>query len=370
MGRRSRDTAKVNASLSEVAPALVFVLLLASCDAEPDIAAHRREMASPSGGSNSGGATSDVSPPPEGLGGAEAEPSPLVLSGDLQAHDPEIVVTAAGYHLFFTGDFISTKTSSDLLDFRAGRQVFDEMPSSIRARLDRVTDLWAPDVSFFGGAFHLYFAASTFGTGVSCIGHATAPEIAFPTTWTDEGEVICSDVDEIVDWDAIDPSTFFDENGDVWMVFGSYGSGIKLIRLDATGRRSGTSLYALAARPVEEAIQAPSMLYHEGFYYLFASFDQCCAGVNSTSNIRVGRAEDVSGPFIDREGVPLIEGGGSPFITGNQEFRGVGGSSVFDVRGRLFIAYHAYDASLAGQATLRIAPLSFDDEAWPISHDP
>lgn len=346
-----------------------------ACDAEPDVAARRVGGASFQGtggaGTDGSGGAVPIDPPPiDNMGGADGVPAPLTLSGDLQAHDPELVVTPGGYFLFFTGDLISTKVSSDLLEWSATEPVFSEMPLWVNQRLDGVTDLWAPDVSFFGGKYHLYYAASTYGTGVSCIGHATAPELSDGTIWLDEGDVICSDVDEIVDWDAIDPSTFVDEAGSWWMVFGSYSSGIKLIPLDSDGRRRGVELYSLANRPEEKAIQAPSMLFHEGFYYLFASFDQCCAGVNSTSNIRVGRSTDVTGPFIDKEGTPLLESGGSPFIVGNDNFRGAGASSIFEYDGRLFIAYHAYDASLAGQATLRIAPLAFDEEAWPIPHDP
>src|SRR5690606_845579 len=131
------------------------------------------------------------------------------------------------------------------------------------------------------GQYHLYYAASTFGSGRSCIGHATSPDLTLSTSWQDQGYIICSDVDEDVDWDAIDPNTFPDENGDFWMVFGSYGSGIKLLPLDADGSRLGDDLYSLAERPTEVAIQAPSAVYRNGYYYLFASFDFCCSGLNS-----------------------------------------------------------------------------------------
>lgn len=336
-----------------------------ACDAEPDVAARRIGEDPLHGAGGSGNLGSGGS-----LGGAPGVPTPLTLSGDLEAHDPDLVVTPEGYFVFSTGNLISTKASSDLLAWRTTEPVFSELPLWVDERLSGVTDLWAPDVSFLGGKYHLYYAASTYGTGVSCIGHATAPELTETTTWLDEGEVICSDVDELVDWDAIDPSTFVDEAGSSWMVFGSYSSGIKLIPLDEKGARSGVELYSLASRPAEEAIQAPSMLFYAGFYYLFASFDQCCAGVNSTSNIRVGRSDKVTGPFLDKEGTPLLEGGGSPFIVGNDNFRGAGASSIVQFGDTLLTVYHAYDASLAGQATLRIAPLVFDDDGWPVPHDP
>lgn len=342
-------------------PLLVMPIALVACDGKPDIAAHHVDGAAVG--------DSPTVPPSLGMGGALEVPLPLRLSGDLQAHDPEVVVTDLGYRLFFTGSLIMTKASTDLLDWRGTNEVFSEMPAWVPARLSGVSDLWAPDVSFFAGQFHLYYAASTFGTGVSCIGHATAATLDESPDWQDRGAVICSDVEEIVDWDAIDPSTFVDEDENWWMVFGSYSSGIKLIPLDQDGARSGSELHSLAARP-EEAIQAPALFFHAGYYYLFASFDQCCAGVNSTSTIRVGRSTQVTGPFFDREGTPLLEGGGSLFISGDETFRAVGGSSFFTVQGQWYTAYHAYDASSAGQATLRIAPVIFDDAMWPQEHAP
>jgi arabinan endo-1,5-alpha-L-arabinosidase len=112
------------------------------------------------------------------------------------------------------------------------------------------------------------------------------------------------------------------------------------------------------------------MFYHDGYYYLFASFDQCCAGIRSTSTIRVGRSAQVTGPFIDKAGTLLLEGGGSPYISGDETFRAVGGSSFFSLGGAWYAAYHAYDASSAGQATLRIAPVMFDQQRWPVAHAP
>lgn len=334
---------------------------LSSCDGEPDVAAYRVDVASAGGG--------PTEPPPLGMGGAFDVPSPFRLSGDLGAHDPEVVVTDLGYYLFSTGNLIVTKASIDLLDWRGTGEVFYEMPVWVPELLSEVNDLWAPDVSFFGGQFHLYYAASTFGTGVSCIGHATSMTLGDAAEWQDQGTVICSDIEEEFDWDAIDPNTFVDEGGNFWMVFGSYSSGIKLIPLGADGTRAGSELHSLATRP-EEAIQAPALFFHRGYYYLFASFDQCCAGVSSTSTIRVGRSTQVTGPFVDKEGTPLLEGGGSLYISGDEAFPAVGGSSFFTTLGRWYVAYHAYDASSAGQATLRIAPVILDDQLWPIEHTP
>src|SRR5690606_24628828 len=145
------------------------------------------------------------------------------------------------------------------------------------------------------------------------------------------------------DWDAIDPSVFADEDESWWMTFGSYGSGIKLIPLDAEGRRLGEEFHSLAERPEEVALQGPSALYREGYYYLFASYDFCCSGLNSTSKIRVGRAAQVPGQLVDRDGVLLREGGATMFLEVYEHFSGVGAPSLFHLKGTDYVAYHAYD---------------------------
>jgi len=67
---------------------------------------------------------------------------------------------------------------------------------------------WAPDISYFNGRYHLYYALSTFGSRNSAIGLATSPTLdpADPKyAWTDEGMVLRSFQDKD-DWNAIDPN--------------------------------------------------------------------------------------------------------------------------------------------------------------------
>ena len=102
-------------------------------------------------------------------------------------------------------------------------------------------------------------------------------------------------------------------DGRAYLAFGSFWSGIKLSELNPeTGKliRADALRVALASRN-GGAIEAASILEHDGKFYLFVSFDQCCKGVASTYNIRVGRADRVEGPYRDKEGKAMLEGGGS-----------------------------------------------------------
>lgn len=323
-------------------------------------------------GGSSGASTTETTGGSTGTGGSVPNPGTLELTGDLDAHDTCIIEANGTYYLFYSGPGLLSKTSVDFMAWQNSGSVFGGVPPSVAELVPNATNLWAPDVSWFGGIYHLYYAASTFGTGVSCIGHATSISLD-PAVWVDQLAIVCSDLggEDIDDWDAIDPSTISDTDGTRWMVFGSYGSGIKLIRLDAEGARDGDEFYSLARRPPDnEAVQAPFLFYRAPYYYLFVSFDACCAGVNSTYNIRVGRALEVTGEFFDRDGVSMLQGGGTLVLESNDRWHGVGANAIVTTLGADYNVYHSYDADANGRATLRISRVVWDDDGWPILGGP
>jgi arabinan endo-1,5-alpha-L-arabinosidase len=199
-----------------------------------------------------------------------------------------------------------------------------------------------------------------------------SPNVDSGTVFEDHGPVVCSNVSGSTDdFNAIDPSLYLEDDTLPWLVFGSYDSGIHLMPLDATGTRLGTDLVPLARRSSDNpAIQAPFLYRWRDYYYLFVSFDQCCQGTDSTHNIRVGRARELRGPYIDREGVEMLNGGGTLVLGGSSRWAGPGSNSVFDDGGKHLNVYHAYDANNDGTATLRIAELAFDNDGWPVSAGP
>jgi arabinan endo-1,5-alpha-L-arabinosidase len=231
--------------------------------------------------------------------------------------------------------------------------------------------LWAPDISFFNNRWHLYYAASTFGKNHSAIGLATNATLnpdAPNYKWVDEGLVIESTSAD--NWNAIDPNVAFDETHQPWLAFGSYWSGIKLRKLDAaTGKpAAAVPLIALAGgRPAPDAIEAPFIIRHGGYFYLFVSFDACCQGVNSTYNIRVGRATAITGPYADRDGKPMLKGGGTLVLSGSKRWRGPGHNAILNDNGVDWLVYHAYDADEVGTAKLRIEALGWDAQGWPVA---
>lgn len=302
----------------------------------------------------------------------ERPPRSLELTGNLGAHDPVIMPAHGRYYLFATGDNVAAKTSEDLLRWQNVAEVFSatSRPAWLAQQVPGVSNLWAPDISYFGDAYHLYYSASTFGSNRSCIGHLTRPALD-SGNWSERGQVICSNVGTTDNFNAIDPNVVLDQAGQAWLSFGSFWSGIKLVRLDASGARSGNDVIALAARPNNGgALEAPFIVRRCGYYYLFVSWDSCCRGVNSTYNIRVGRSASVSGPYVDRDGTNMLQGGGTLVLQGNTRWKGPGHNAVVFTDTAAYNVYHAYDAENRGAPTLRIAELTWDDEGWPVSGGP
>jgi arabinan endo-1,5-alpha-L-arabinosidase len=302
-----------------------------------------------------------------GVYDAASPPKVLSLGGTYSTHDPSAIAASGTYYLFCTG--LGAWTSTNLTTWRSSGRPF-AVPSWVAASVSGVGDLWAPDISQFGGKYHLYYAASTFGSNKSCIGHATRDSLA-SGSWTDDGAAtICSNVGTSDNWNAIDPNVIIDTDGNPWMVLGSFWSGIKIIQLDAEGKRVGTTVTAIANRPSNGgAIEGPFMVRRCGYYYLFTSWDTCCKGASSTYNIRVVRGTSVTGPFADKAGTAATQGGGTLIAEGDAAFAGPGGQSVMFDGNKAYLVYHAY-AKPSGAITLRIADLVWDADGWPVPVGP
>jgi arabinan endo-1,5-alpha-L-arabinosidase len=273
------------------------------------------------------------------------------------------------------------RCSSDLHAWKRCGEVFPAIPKWIQETSPATTELWAPDISFFDGLYHLYYAFSAFGKNTSGIALATN-ETLDPSSpkykWVDHGLVLRSYATD--DFNAIDPNLVLDAKGDAWLSFGSFWTGIKMRKLDrATGllSKSDTKTYSLASRtqpanagprnpdlpPDTEAVEAPFVFHHGDYYYLFVSWDLCCRGTKSTYHTMVGRSKSVTGPYLDREGHDMAAGGGSPLLSANAKWLGPGGESLLHLPTEDLIVFHAYSAT-NGFPSLHISTLGWKD-GWP-----
>jgi arabinan endo-1,5-alpha-L-arabinosidase len=315
------------------------------------------------------------------------EPQALNLTGQYAGtHDPSIARDGATYYVFATGfapggGQFAVRCSTDLIDWKLCGHVFDQIPAWIHEDSPSTKELWAPDISYFAGKYHLYYAYSSFGSNMSGIALATN-ETLDPKSpkyrWNDEGLVLKSLKSD--DFNAIDPNIVFDEKHQPWMSFGSFWGGIKMRRIDAvTGKLSAadTTLYSLAKRttpanpeppqpglpPDWQAIEAPFVVHHGGYYYLFVSFDLCCRGTRSNYREMVGRASLVTGPYVDAQGKPMMEGGATQLLFPTSRWMGPGGASILQRPEGDIIVYHVYDGG-TGKPALQISTITWKD-GWP-----
>jgi arabinan endo-1,5-alpha-L-arabinosidase len=315
------------------------------------------------------------------------KPHVYALSGDAAGtHDPSMIREGKTWYVFATGKApdggqFAVRCSDDLEHWKMCGQVFDAIPAWIRQRSPGTQELWAPDISYVDHEYRLYYAYSLFGKNMSGIALAvnkTLDRASPDFGWVDKGLVFESH--ETDNFNAIDPNFVRDEKGGGWLAFGSFWDGIKMRRLDRDGMlsKTDTTLYSLArrARPADaapappglppdwEAVEAPFIVHHGGYFYLFTSWDLCCRGVKSTYRTMVGRSKAVTGPYSDESGKALAEGGGTQLLGADSRWLGPGGESVLmDPKGTDLMVFHAYDAK-TGKPSMQLSTIDWTG-GWP-----
>jgi arabinan endo-1,5-alpha-L-arabinosidase len=303
------------------------------------------------------------------------------FTGDTSpVHDPSVIRQGSTYYVFSTdasssqGGFIPIRCSTDEIAWSACGYVFTTLPSWISSSVPAATDIWAPDVSYFNGAYHVYYAASSFGSNVSAIGLATNSTLDSSDPgylWVDQGLILQSSSSD--DFNAIDPNILIDAGGSVWLTYGSFWTGIYQQQIDpATGQiQSGSATYHLAERAsdvADDPIEAASVVHENGYYYLFVSWDYCCEmnPAQSDYKIVVGRGTSPNGPFTDESGMDMAAGGGTILLQGDSNWAGPGGQTAYiDAADGDLIVFHALSLSQNGLDYLFVRSLTWVND-WPV----
>jgi arabinan endo-1,5-alpha-L-arabinosidase len=299
---------------------------------------------------------------------------------NIVVHDPVMIKQNDTYYLFCTGNGISVFSSPDMKSWKKEKPVFDAAPEwAVKTIPGYKGHTWAPDITYHNGVYYLYYSVSAFGKNTSCIGLATNTTLDASDKnfkWVDHGKVIQSVPGRDL-WNAIDPNLAFDDNHTPWLVFGSFWSGLKLVKLDNDLSKPAQpeAWYTVSKRPRDfkvkdedpgpGAVEAPFIFKKNGYYYLFASFDFCCRGKESTYKIVVGRSKDLSGPYVDKEGIAMDQGGGSLVLEGDNRWAGLGHNSAYTFDGKDYLVFHAYDTNDGGKPKLRIEEMEWAD-SWPV----
>lgn len=296
-------------------------------------------------------------------------------------HDPVMASEAGTYYLFSTGRNIQLLTSHDMHHWSVPAEALHDIPQWTHDSVPGFgSHVWAPDVIRWHGKWWMAYSCSLFGKNTSAIGLARTSSLA-ARHWDDMGCLVCSHASD--HFNAIDPNFVVDGDDNMWLVFGSFWDGIQLIKLKsvltpyAAGadgmpwlpgsderlvRDSTVAQMTIACRHDmtgkkkrggANPVEAPFIFRHDGWYYLFVSWDYCCRGKESTYRVVVGRSRNITGPYLDKNGADMLAGGGTPVISGDgKRYEAAGHCSVYNFSGTDWFFCHGYDLTQGGNSTL------------------
>ncbi|MDR7187126.1 hypothetical protein J2X85_004196 [Microbacterium trichothecenolyticum] len=327
------------------------------------------------GGSLLAASPATAAPPP-----AEIEPSgQLPLTGNLNLHDPTVWKKGDTYFAAPSHRGIWTAPRLEGPWTNIGNVPTAQWAGSA---------VWAPHVQQIGDTTYYYYSTSTFGTNNSAIGLKTTTTPEIPSSYVDHGSAIVSSGSRSPEnntFNAIDAALEKDDAGNWWMVWGSHYDGMFIQELapDMVTLLGGPKKVADRAserfpvdNPSFNRMEGPSVVKHGGWYYLLTAWDWCCraSGNDNTYKIVAGRSKTIDGPYVDKNGIDLAEGGGTIIlnsrvaqdgVTPTGLYRSPGAPDYFREDGVLYLTYHAHRPG----TVMGIRPFNWDD-GWPLFYEP
>lgn len=302
----------------------------------------------------------------------------------LGVHDPTIIEVNQRYYLFSTDTNqpltkgIPIRWSDNLVDWQYKGTALSSMPQEA-TQWSKAEGLWAPEIVFVEGQYRMYYSASTFGSTISAIGLAVAESIEGP--WQDCGIVVKTNP-QLAKHNAIDANLCIDRQGEHWLVYGSFFGGIYIVAINKkTGKLKKDNDYgqliAKRSQLVDGAIEGAFIYYHKetDYFYLFTSYDS----LNDTYNIRVARSKEITGPYVDYNGIQMTDEQHSPLLIGTKllgsyqwinelPLYAPGHNSIFkrSVDNQLFAVHHMRKQTYSDEFFLGVRKLYFLNNGWPV----
>ena len=304
-------------------------------------------------------------------------------AGATPIHDPSIILANGTYYVFSSDRLGGVYHSKDLRNWKRQGDLFSEIPDWLRQAIPAADHIGSPDISYYRGRYVLFYQSHESETCNAATGLATNTTLDPKDPdfqWNDHGlilrsrpffddfKIFCGDDQAI--FNAIDPHFFVDHEGNPWLLVGSTIGGIRLVELDpfTLQPRENAPYHLVAQRWLlqdDPVIEAPSIIYRNGFYYLMISFNHCCRGDQTRYQVRVGRSRDVRGPYLDKQGRRLALGGGSLILDGDPPWIGTGHSEIFSEDDKDWLVHHAKNERQNYAPYLNIRALTWDAEGWP-----
>ncbi len=298
-------------------------------------------------------------------------PYVLVLKGDYTgaASCPEILYYNGVYYNYNMTGSIALKTSSDLITWtrHSDKYALSARPSWLSS-VSGGTSIWAPGAYQIGDKYYLYYCTSDSGSQNSGIGVAVTSDPS-KNDWKDLGLVIRSKTGD--QYNCIDPNVFIDTDGTPYLIWGSYWNGIYMRKIDPnTGMldENNTTMYHLAKGNGD--MEAPYLIKHGDYYYLFTARGGLSKG---TYYWAVGRSKTLTGPYVDKRGVELLQGGGLRLTEWKDGIAGAAHAQYFTAPdGTAYMVsesweYRAEKKEDQPQPRLHISKIVWSEDGWPVT---
>lgn len=341
--------------------------------------------------------------------------SPPQFTHNVSVHDPSVVKLDDTYYIF--GSHLAAAKSTDLMNWRlvadgvkTGNKLIPNVLVEMGEELAWVgaDTFWDPDViQLPDGRFYMYYCIGRLDQPRAVTGLAVAEDIEGP--YVNQGVIVRSGMrgerapdgslyNPAIHPNAVDPHVFFDADGELWMVYGSYSGGIFIYKLDPeTGfPQPGQGYGKKLLGGNHSRIEGPYIMYspHTQYYYLFVTYGGLAS--DGGYNIRVMRSEAPDGPYYDAEGNPMLEVAGKHGtlfddrsierygvkLIGNHEFLPAEGpprrisngyvspghnSAYYDEQtGKYFVLFHTRFVNRGEYHEVRVHQLLFNKEGWPV----
>lgn len=286
------------------------------------------------------------------------------------AADPTVIRTEEGFYLYATQTnsyWIPIYFSKDLVNWEFKRSAFRNATKPKPDVLPGGGAFWAPEIRYINGKYVLYFSWAKWGDGsISYTAVATSDSPvgdflnAKPLLITDDFGSNCID------------QFYYEEDGKKYMFVGSF-NGIYVTELTDDGlsvKRDADGKLVLKKQVCGRAFEGTNIYKKGKYYYLFASINNCCDGINSRYKVVVGRSEKLLGPYVDGKGKDMLDNSGELVLEGDGEtFFGPGHNSIIipDDAGTDWMIYHSYvkeNGAVGGRLGM-LDRIVWSADGWP-----
>lgn len=286
------------------------------------------------------------------------------------AADPTVIRTDEGFYLYATQTnsyWIPIYFSKDLVNWEFKRSAFRKATRPTEDVLPDGGAFWAPEIRHINGKYVLYFSWAKWGDGsksYTAVATSDSPVGDFlnakPLLITDDFGSNCID------------QFYYEEDGKKYMFVGSF-NGIYVTELTDDGlsvKRGADGKPVLKKQVCGRAFEGTNIYKKGKYYYLFASINNCCDGIDSRYKVVVGRSEKLLGPYVDRKGKDMLDNSWTLVLEGDGEtFFGPGHNSIIipDDAGTDWMIYHSYvkeNGAVGGRLGM-LDRIVWSADGWP-----